>query len=448
MTRAPLGKTAGTFLLFAALSALWLDTGASLWSGWRPFGRVECIATISLLTATLALLGLCGYLPARHWLWRHAAETAILLVVSAIGIVVLEYAASRILPGVSTSPPFHTRGANVRQTFHPAPDTMPGLTGPARYTTDANGIRCATPLPAEGAYRILCVGGSSTECTYLDDAETWPALLMRYLNESAIRNVWVGNVGISGFAMEEHLRFLRESPLLDEAECIVLQAGINDLWRYLAGEETQIRYERFATTVATRTPEAEPHIRRPLWSRSNMIQLYHLFRRARAQDVHVDPVMVEGSGGDEYAIRRARRAEAAKTDTLPDLGPGLNGFRERLWEAVVCCRRRGLDIVLTTQPVLWRGDLTPEVASRCWFGWLPDNAYLTLGALKLAMDAYNAALIETCVALEVPCVDLGKMNGNAEFFYDDCHFTERGAEEVARSIAAVVGSVAGKTGAR
>jgi len=51
------------------------------------------------------------------------------------------------------------------------------------------------------------------------------------------------------------------------------------------------------------------------------------------------------------------------------------------------------------------------------------------------MDQYNAALLDTCAKRGVPCVDLVPLNGNPEWFYDDCHFTEAGAVRVAGRIA-------------
>jgi len=71
----------------------------------------------------------------------------------------------------------------------------------------------------------------------------------------------------------------------------------------------------------------------------------------------------------------------------------------------------------------------------CWFGWLDDGTYLSLPSLRLAMDRYNAALLDVCFEMEAPCVDLSPMNGRVEFFYDDCHFNNAGAREVARILA-------------
>ena len=53
-------------------------------------------------------------------------------------------------------------------------------------------------FPLRINYRILTLGGSSTECLVLDQTEAWPQLLQDRLNETNKYQVWVGNAGQSG----------------------------------------------------------------------------------------------------------------------------------------------------------------------------------------------------------------------------------------------------------
>jgi hypothetical protein len=50
------------------------------------------------------------------------------------------------------------------------------------------------------------------------------------------------------------------------------------------------------------------------------------------------------------------------------------------------------------------------------------------------MDRFNERLLEICAELGVEVVDLSSMNAVEAYFYDDCHFTEAGAREVARLV--------------
>lgn len=201
-----------------------------------------------------------------------------------------------------------------------------------------------------------------------------------------------------------------------------------------------MRAEMDLKRFVDKPPEIRPliapvEIHKPLWTRSSIIELYHTVRRLKSAVARTDMAMVESSGGGEYTIRRDRRASARITEALPDLASGLMRYAQRIRRIIACCRERGLYVAFTTQPVLWDAALSADVAARCWFGWLPDGSYLALGALREAMDAYNRLLLEVCAEAGVDCVDLSEMNGHPEFFYDDCHFTEEGAAEVARRVA-------------
>jgi hypothetical protein len=217
-----------------------------------------------------------------------------------------------------------------------------------------------------------------------------------------------------------------------------VQPGINDLWRYLANEDEEIDFGRFAPPTSEVDTKAKESWR-PLWSRARLIQLYHTLLMNAPE---VDEAEAEGVGGTEYQIRRGRRAAATITNTLPPLEAGRATYRNRIRALIDAGHARNIKLVFTTQPVLWADTLPPDVAARCWFGWLESGQYLSLGSLRQAMDTYNETLIKICAENKVTCVDLATMNGNPNYFYDDCHFTEAGATEVARLLAPHVKPIA------
>src|SRR5438477_7244965 len=105
-------------------------------------------------------------------------------------------------------------------TLHDAPDMIPGVFGINHFRTNELGIR-GPAFGDEGTeYRILAVGGSTTECVILDDTKAWPYLLGVDLGRTADgRRVWVGNVGRSGATSRDnvlHLKYLlAELPRMD-----------------------------------------------------------------------------------------------------------------------------------------------------------------------------------------------------------------------------------------
>src|SRR3989339_1653451 len=61
-------------------------------------------------------------------------------------------------------------------TMLPDSSIFPGIHGVSVFKTNKYGIR-GREITAMDTLKILTVGGSTTECLYLDQSETWQALL-------------------------------------------------------------------------------------------------------------------------------------------------------------------------------------------------------------------------------------------------------------------------------
>jgi hypothetical protein len=97
-------------------------------------------------------------------------------------------------------------------------------------------------------------------------------------------------------------------------------------------------------------------------------------------------------------------------------------------------REAGVRPIFLTQPVLWSESPSERTERLVWFGYVEDQGYLTVPLLRKGMDRFNERLLEICAELGVEVVDLSSMNAVEAYFYDDCHFTEAGAREVARLV--------------
>ena len=93
---------------------------------------------------------------------------------------------------------WHPNALRVLQ-IHPS--VHPSFRDSITFMTNAEGERGRT-CPRD-CFRILVAGGSATECYYLDQADTWAAVLERRLNDAralrllAARYVHVGNIARS-----------------------------------------------------------------------------------------------------------------------------------------------------------------------------------------------------------------------------------------------------------
>jgi lysophospholipase L1-like esterase len=352
-----------------------------------------------------------------------------------IGLVLAELTVSVVYPRPQQ---FYVRRPNLHRTFLPMPDVMPGVSGPTRFITNSLGIR-GDEFADNQQYRILAVGGSTTECVYLDQDRTWPSLLQRSLVEATGLRVWVGNVGVSGHNTRDHIAYLRYLlPSYPRIDAVVLLVGINDFTLYTSHADYDPHYlerpgaeqEVLRKSFYLRPSRFEPVLfrRTALWSLGLQIQAYFSGPR-------------QDRRGEVYGKWRGDRRQATLVDRLPDLESGLGEFQRNLNTLVDLAAARGVRLVFMTQPFLWRDTLTPRETDLLLTGRVAPTPgekgmrYYTVRALMEGMGRYNQTTLEVCRARGIECLDLAtRVPRNLDNFFDDVHFNDGGAKTVARIV--------------
>jgi len=330
-------------------------------------------------------------------------------------------------------------------TFHPDPAALPGVSGESRLTTNGWGIR-GSEFSDKDRYRILTVGGSTTECLYLDDSETWPHLLEVRLNGGAFvpGPVWVGNVGKSGHNSSHHVQ--QAAKLIDQyprIDMVLVLAGVNDTMpvlrdgRYVPLTDKELRQAFSIQPGGSLEDES--------YAFYKQTELWRTLRKVRDKWWRDDPgALIQDAAGSVFSAMRARRQRAKfYTDDLPDLSAGVQAYKTNLNMIVDSATQRGAQVILMTQPNLWSAHGTPETERLIWMGrmgrYTSGNAagYYSSGAMESAMNVYNEALLEVCQARSLQCLDLAAaLPKAADVFYDDVHFTEEGSRRVAEIVGA------------
>jgi hypothetical protein len=391
-----------------------VDSAIGYLRGWRISYTIEkaIIASAAAWIVAALLLMLMGRV--RRVLRDYWSQMLVMMLSLAVCVGLAETIV-RMLP-FGREAPFHLREPHLTRIFQPDAKILPGTSPRSRFTTNAQGVRGPEMPPRHDATRYLCIGGSTTECAYVDDDLTWTHLLMVELNAAGVRPpAWSGSAGMSGYESAAHVAFIRMSPLVQEMDAIVLLAGVNDLQGAIAGGG------------GGEVPRPEL-LGRPLWRRSQLliragvILRRHAMRDERSEDEYAH----------SYIPRRQRRQNSVIVDQLPDLGAGREKFIANVLAIAWECRAHNIRLIVLTQPVLWDEHLDAEQKSLLWFGWMKDGRYLSAAALRRAMDQYNLALLQACRENNIECVDLSTMNGDARYFMDDCHFSVAGAAEVSR----------------
>jgi len=333
--------------------------------------------------------------------------------------------------------PLRRRPGPAVFTFHTDGKLLPGISGETHFTTESHGLRypreIAVPKPA-GTYRIFCVGGSTTECTYLDDEDAWPRRVEDLLREKLGRsNIEVINAGFSGMTSADHVQQIEEQLLPLMPDGIVLMTGMND----------HIRRQSLG---------AAP---RRSWGRAvmdySMTARRAIFAwRAISGSTGADGTYAMDPKGEIYARLRAVcaavpvTADAAVFAALPD---PLPHFRDSITRTADACAARGVRLVLATHPSIYTADLPREVEALLWM-----RATLSVDARQPSLS-WHAAELERLNAWMrafarergLPLIDAAAaLPKTTACFYDDCHLNVAGAARLAEIAGPVLLAEIGK----
>jgi len=318
----------------------------------------------------------------------------------------------------------------LRKTFYPDPEVMPGIAGPSLFSTNGRGMR--GPEWKDDAYKILCVGGSTTICTYLDDKETWTWWLMESLNGLQNgREYWVGNVGMSGHDTYHHIELLKQLPEAGSVDCIIVLCGVNDF-----DHSIRLPYPLRQRLAPSRVFSCGGPFK-PFGPYFKQTYLYRLARGLLERTPANRAMEVEDVGGKSYVLRRAARRDARKDYPLPPLERHLSIYQENLARILAWCRARGIRCIFMTQPTLWHSGMDAELERLCWKMPIGRTGRAVSSAdLAVGMDAFNRAMLDFCETEDAECIDLAAAcPKDKSVFIDDEHFNESGARVVANTIA-------------
>lgn len=374
---------------------------------------------------------------------RELLTRMFLLLMSTSAIILVSEITLRALSPSANK--YYAHRPYFRTTFDPSPEIMPGVKGESRYIVNSDGMR-GDELSNDHTYRILVIGGSTTECHYLDQSETWTCLLQKKLNEKAIdHNVWTGNVARGGITTRHHIIqmkcLLKQYPNID---AIIMLVGINDLSRRLSEDErydpdflNRPGYEEELQMLAFSISPVKCSLIKPYYKRT---ALWYLARKFRYRFFSYG--QIQDSEG-RYLInwRNHRQNALAIRRALPDLTSALNEYSRNLNIIIDLAEERSVRLIMLTQPTIWRADLPKRLRDLLWFGIVGRfrqghrREYYSVEALAEGMRMYNETLIRTCRVRGAEYLDLASfLQRDTTVFYDDCHFNECGADSVAEAI--------------
>lgn len=404
----------------------WLD-----WVGLVPLLGNAILILGMVLMGFVALAGLALWLPANF------LTNLNLLLISILVPVLLGEAGLRFyLPPVGK---YYVWPPNLHQVFRPNPAIMPGVQGESHFIVNSQGIR-GDEFSPDDDYRILAIGGSTTECLYLDQTEAWPYLLQTNLNQQvADEKIWVGNTGKSARTSREHLLHVQYLiPQYPKIDTIIMLVGFNDFnsgFRW--GEENPFTAAAVGANEAVLRRAFDVVVKQdpfaPYYQATALWRIVERIQRSQLQQAAVADVDVEDETGQNYVQRREKRQLAPKIDQLPDLSASLAEYTTNLNRIVDLAEAYQVRLILMTQPTMYRPNLTEAEEKLFWGGAGPGREFFySAKAMEAGIAQYNQRLLDVCQQHELECIDLASaLPKDTTVFYDEVHFNENGSSLVA-----------------
>ena len=317
-----------------------------------------------------------------------------------------------------------TLPANVSVTYYPGhPDLEPSVT----VRRNRLGLRGPELVDRTGrGLSILTVGGSTTESSYFRHERSWPGQLAARLSEN-FGSVWLNNAGLDGHSTFGHVVLLRDHLVALNPDVIVFLIGVNDI-----GLDRPQRFDRDqVNSLGLSSPK---QFVRSLAKFSDVAALtLNGWRTFAAWRQGLLRGQTPSVNVGDASTRRALPPSPARVQELTR-SELLEGFASRIFELIALCDRNGIYPIVVTQPFV--------AADR-----QVDRTYEGMSGLTAAenwhvLEAYNDVTRSVVGARNASLVDLASlMPHRRAYFTDLIHFSQAGANEVARLLYAKLCSI-------
>ena len=248
---------------------------------------------------------------------------------------------------------------------------------------------------------IAFLGGSTTECSAVQENLRFPALVSRLLAEQGLK-VNTLNAGRSGNTLHDSLNILLNHVMDDRPDFVVLMEASNDIGVLVKDGNYRSR-------------TGSPVSSKDLGKWFIQIASSNLYLAALAR------YNADSSGFRAQDPRGDWRHDLSLINKIP-----VDLYRQRLKAFVHICRDFGIQPVLMTQPVSdGTNSLTPA--------WID----------RTAQDRFNTVIRAVGEEEGIPVIDLVRhlqervpeWNKPMEIFYDALHVTDKGSQVYAQHIA-------------
>ena len=319
---------------------------------------------------------------------------------------------------------------NLEYIFFPNSSIFHGISGESIFTINSLGYRGIEFKEHENEYRILIVGGSTSEGLYLDNEETWSYHLMDKLEKTKDnKKVITMNIGKSGHGLRNNILALKYLPEDYEPDLIIMITGANDMLFKLSRKEAWKPFnENEFNNTEGYTFSVSPGY---TWKSTIIYKVYKVldlkFKKIKPQD---------GIGNTLVENRLKRKNAKNWINETPNLNLALEDYERNLKRFINLSKENNITLIFLTQPYLWKENMTQEEDASLWMTNDFGDIYYPAETMIYSIDAFNKRLLKVCENnKDIYCIDLDKdVPKTLDYFYDDMHFNENGARVVAEKL--------------
>ena len=272
-----------------------------------------------------------------------------------------------------------------------------GLDETINYSANSIGFRGPNPDDdLSDNFSIITVGGSTTECSLLDDEKTWSQQLYYKLKED-YDNVWLNNGGLDGCTTNGHLVLLEDYIIKLQPTMVAFLIGVNDRGRANFDSEDGFLINRKESLI------------RKLSKKSEFITLLsNLYETYRAKKVNLYHGAKKATPKTK-ANKSNPEQQQKLIEKLKFHQEFQKGYAEGVLKLITVCKENGIDPVIITQPLL------DHSMTNSW---------------KI-MDMYNQTALTVAKESNTLGIDLGNLlDKKDKFYYDSMHYNNIGAKKV------------------
>lgn len=326
---------------------------------------------------------------------------------------------------------------NKLTTITPHPEILPSLEREVRFETNELGERGA-PIPkGDDVFKVLCAGGSSMECLFLDQDSATDGRLAALLPELPALSgcqVHVGNIGKSLIdTVSLYQMFEKTLKNYDQLDLVILQVGASDVVRWLeksAPADGSMSEKRLDDVFAWH-PETSFAL--------NLKQL--AARKLLGRWKATKPARYENSGRRYREIREMRRNAKTTITAMPDF-TGFNAALKENYAALLDqLSAPGRIVLVVRQAWFGKEEYSDEELAVFWHGAAGNgfreqvDTFYSPEVFAESMRQADKTIAALCEERGVPHLGLKEIvPSDLTYLYDQLHVTKAGADLVARAI--------------